>query len=201
MGLPIQVRWHICIESGSWCLCHNMSNLLKKKSRVSSGFNASVYAMSLLCMRQIFRIWSTIHKTRKLAVFLAKLMLKELKCSRSVRNDWICWKMKAIALEIELPFFGAVNKCIDIDKLVPIAAHHIYIYIYIYDLPDFRPGASRVTLLMRLQGDASTRKQEETKNVAWWTYMITSWRGKAFRITASLWWWPTGVRWISQTKH
>ena len=91
---------------------------------------------------------------------------QETKCKRSVRNVWICWKTEAIALEIELPFFGAVNKLINIDNPVCIAAHHIYIYIYMYGLADFRLDASRVTLPESRQKHTCWRHGVESLSVS-----------------------------------
>ena len=117
LGLPILARWHIYIESGSWCLCHNMSNLLRKRVVFPLVLNASVDAMSLRCMRQTFRCWSTIHKARKLAVLLAKLVPKEPKCSRSVKmsvsaekNESDCTWDRVIPFFTSVAFFGIVNK-------------------------------------------------------------------------------------------
>ena len=135
--------------------------------------------MSLLCMRQTFRIWSTIHKTRKLAVLLAKLVPKEPKCSSSAKMSVSADKMKAIALEIKLDLYICCLFCIDkkfnwyweacVQYCLTLGC--IKHTCKVYGLSHFRPDASRVTLL-----------ESRRKRVAWWTYMITSWHGIAFLI-------------------
>ena len=152
----------------TWTIC-------RKKGRVSAASKRNnVNAISQLYIRHTFRIWCIIHKTRKL---LTKLMLKKPNAAGQYEMSEFAEKRKQLHLRSSCPFL--VQSISESILIILCALLLIIIYIYIYVWLSWLPTR-------RFQGDAS-RKQAET-------YMMTSWRGIAFRITASFWWWPTDVR-------